>query len=68
LFTVGNQEWRKRKFHRGGRPTRQEIARKKALDEATSRKTREWAEMRASVLVAGIFGIHSRCPLCGKTT
>ena len=66
-FQLGNQEWRKRKFNRGGRPTRHETAKKKALDEAKAHGLRRWAELRADWMLAGILGLdRGRCPLCEK--
>lgn len=66
-FVIGNQQWKKRRFNRGGRPTRQETARKKARDEATARKLKRWAEARADWALAGILGLdRGRCPLCEK--
>jgi len=66
-FQSGNQEWRKRKFDRGGRPTRHETAKKEALDEAEARELRRWAEARAGLTLARILGLdRGRCPLCEK--
>jgi hypothetical protein len=64
-FQIGNDEWRKRKADRGGRPTRQEVARRKALKKAEALKIPEWANMRASITIAEILGI-GHCPLCNR--
>ncbi len=66
-FRIGNQEWRKRRCSRGGRPTRHEAAKKKALDEAKTCGLKRWAELRADWMLAGILGLdRGRCPLCEK--
>lgn len=66
-FQIGNQEWRKRKSNRGGRPTRHETAKRKALDAAKARGLKRWAELRADWILAGILGLdRGRCPLCEK--
>jgi hypothetical protein len=68
-FSVGNQEWRKRSANKGGRPTRQEMAKKKARDEAINRKIERWAEAKADWSLAGLFRIkRGRCPFCDKTS
>ncbi|MDZ4345645.1 MAG: hypothetical protein U1E51_24790 [Candidatus Binatia bacterium] len=68
-FQTGNQEWRKRQFNRGGRPTRQETAKKKARDEAIARQLKQWAEAKAAWSSAGIFKLdRGRCPFCEKIT
>jgi hypothetical protein len=66
-FSFGNQQWRKRSANKGGRPTRQEMAKKKARDEAINRKIERWAEAKADWMFAGLFGIgRLRCPFCEK--
>ncbi len=66
-FIAGNQEWRKRRVNRGGRPTRHETAKRKALAEAKDRRLQRWAELKADWTLAGIFGLNrGRCPLCEK--
>jgi hypothetical protein len=66
-FSVGNQEWRKRNANMGGRPTRQEMQKKKARDEAINRKIKRWAEAKADWFFAGLFRIkRGRCPFCEK--
>jgi len=67
-FEKGNQDWKKRKADRGGRPTR-EAARKKQLKKAAmNREIKMWAEARTALMLAQVFGLKvGACPLCGKT-
>jgi hypothetical protein len=66
-FSIGNQEWRKRSANKGGRPTREEMQKKKARDEAINRKIKRWAEAKADWSLAGLFRIkRGRCPFCEK--
>jgi hypothetical protein len=68
-FSTGNQEWKKRSVNKGGRPTRKEMAKKKAQDKATNHKIKRWAEAKADWFLAGMLGMHhKRCPFCGKTS
>jgi hypothetical protein len=68
-FGLGNQEWRKRSANKGGRPTWDEMAKKKARDEAINRKIERWAEAKADWFLAGLFRIkRGRCPFCDKTS
>jgi hypothetical protein len=61
-FGVGNQEWRKRSASNGGRPTRQEMKKKKARDKAINRRIKRWAEAKADWFLAALFRIkHGRC-------
>jgi hypothetical protein len=66
-FGIGNQEWRKRRHHNGGRPTREEVQKKTARDEAVNRKIKRWAEAKADWFLAGMLGMNrKRCPFCEK--
>jgi len=66
-FGIGNQEWRKRSANKGGRPTRREMAKRKARDEAMNRRIERWAEVKANWDFARIIRIRNkRCPLCEK--
>jgi hypothetical protein len=66
-FSVGNQEWRKRRANNGGRPTREEMQKKKARDKARKRRIKKWAEAKANWDLAGILGMNNkRCPFCSK--
>src|SRR4030095_1679285 len=66
-FSIGNQEWRKRSANKGGRPTREEMEKKKARDKAVNRKIERWAEAKADWSLARLFRIkRGRCPFCEK--
>ena len=66
-FELRNQEWRKRKVNKGGRPTREEMEKKRAVQRETQRAVKFGAdaaqvltvkdlEFGSKVLVAG--GVH----------
>ena len=55
-FQFGNQEWRKRKVNRGGRPTREQAEKKRLEQEALNRKIEEWAEDYAAMIFMKIMG------------
>ena len=68
-FGVGNQEWRKRRVNRGGRPTRRETMKRKARQDAMNRRIEKWAEVKANWDFARIIGMRNkRCPFCEKTS
>ena len=46
-FTIGNQEWRKRTANRGGRPSRDDLARRRRAVEAERRRQLKiWPKQR----------------------
>jgi hypothetical protein len=69
MFQPGNREWRKRRLNRGGRPSREAVIRRKALDKAEAKKIKFWAEARAKLTLVRILGKGGRCcPLCERRT
>lgn len=67
-FKPGNHEWKKRKVCRGGRPTKEELAKRKIEKQEWGRAIRVYAKVRAARMMGRIFGIQEgACPLCERT-
>ena len=68
-FQKGNQEWRKRKANRGGRPTREERKKKRMEERELDRAIKKYAEIEGARILMRIFKIKpERCELCGRTS
>ena len=67
-FELRNQEWRKRKVNRGGRPTREEMEKKRAVQRETQRAVKVHVETEVTWNLLRILGIRlGSCPLCRRT-
>ncbi len=72
-FQLGNQEWKKRKVCRGGRLTREELAKQKIEKRELNYVAKIYARVKAAEQMESIFGLCSLinsgvCPVCKQPT
>jgi len=68
-FKPGNQEWKKRKACRGGRPNREELAKRKIEKRELNRVAKIYARVKAVQEVESVLGLGPGvCPVCKQPT
>ena len=61
-FQFGNQEWRKRKANRGGRPTREQTKKKRIEERELNRAIEKYADIEGARILMRIFKIRPETP------